>query len=221
MRIGTTLGAAALAAAGLASPALANPPDQERESKVIRRVLKDFGKLRGYRVDFSAEGGVAQGADHRLVDRTVAESYRADVLGRIARIQSPAAFRSRTDANEGAVEGNGRWMAMLATDDGRLLARLFEAPEKVLAEVNRFKRHAEWVPPEEDGAPSERLTFTSRSDDDEDDARGGTRERDDDRDSSGRDEDGPISHHLRVPGPVEVALDRFITITNSGCFSEG
>lgn len=218
-----------LAAAGVALlltvPALADPgPVQESEGKAIQRVVRSFSKLRGYAVTAQVEGGMAQGPDHRLTSYTVNTTYTALVHGAVCKVESPKpAFRPRL-GQAGAIQDGTRWMAMLATEDGRLMERLFPRPEAVLAECVRLKKVARWVQPTGQAdttspPPSEGSALDA--DDDEEDGAAGTQTRDDDQDDEGLESQAPPSHHIRIEGPPTVALEHFIRIQNSGCFSEG
>lgn len=205
----------------LVAPALAGPGDQESEGKAITRIARSFGKLRGYAMTAEVQGGMAQGADHRITAQTVNTTYSAVVLGTVCKVDAPqTAFRARLGEG-GTISSGGKWMAMLATDEGRLMERLFPRPEAVLAECVRLKKLARWVPPE--GGPQPAPAPDAPVVDADDDAPGGgTRSR-----SGGDDDDDGLasqvgaSHHLRIAGPPTVALEHFIRIQNSGCFSEG
>lgn len=215
--------AAGVAAALLALPALAGPPAQESEGKALQRVARSFGKLRSYAVTAQVEGGMAQGPDHRLSTYTVNTTYTALVHGPVCKVESPKpAFRARLGQG-GAIQDGVRWMSMLATEDGRLMERLFPRPEAVLAECVRLKKAARWVQPAgqaDTSAPPADAPTVDAEDVDEGGA-DGTTTRDQDDDDDGLESQAPASHHIRIEGPPTVALEHFIRIQNSGCFSEG
>jgi hypothetical protein len=204
---------------GLTASAAASP-GQDDASNTMRDVARDFSRLRSYHMTAQVAGGLARGVDHRLHESTVNESFAADVFRTVCRVDGPRqAFRMRTGRQEqGAIaREDGRWAGILTTDEGRLVQRLFLPPEQLLGEANRLRRHAQWV---DDGTSSQgssrdRAAPLPRSDED------GTQARDQQDDETGEAAPGPETHHLRVEGPPEVALEHFITITNSGCFSEG
>jgi hypothetical protein len=217
------VGALALGGAAVANPVRDKP---EKASSAVKRVGKAFSKLKSYRVAVSIQGGQAQGAEHRITQSTVNQSYQADVVRSLCRVASPQAYRPRSDSHAGAIEGGGGYKAMLATDAGRLLARLFLPAEQLLAEASRFKKTARWV--DEAGgltaeAPRPQI-LASRADDgdaaDEGGTRTGQRGRSDGS-AGGDDARGSVPHRIRVKGPSKVALEHFLTIQNSGCFTEG
>lgn len=203
--------------------ATAAPDKPEKPSSAVKRVAKAFSKLRSYRVSAEIRGGQARGAAHDIVSSTVNERYSAEVVSKLCRVSAPEAFRPRFDSQAGAISGQGRWMAMLATDDGRLLARLFLPAEQFLAEAAKYRRTAEWV--DAGGEGETPRVLASRSDDrSADQGATGTRTADD-RDRSSSDDaaesEAPQPRRLRVQGPNKVALQHFLTIQNSGCFSAG
>lgn len=214
--------AAGVAAALLAVPALAGPPGQEPEGKAIQRVARSFAKLRGYAVTVQVEGGMAQGPDHRLTSHTVNTTYTALVHGQVCKVESPTpAFRPRMGQG-GAIQDGVRWMSMLATEDGRLMERLFPRAEAVLAECVRLKKAARWVQPAGQGdTSSPRADDPVVDADDEEGGASGTTTRDEDEDDDGLESQAAASHHIRLEGPPTIALEHFIRIQNSGCFSEG
>ncbi len=202
----------------------ADPPDQDKGAKAeepeaaVSRVGRAFGQLRGYQVAATCQGGLAQGADHRIGTSTVNESWQATVAGTVCRVDAPQAFRLRTGQG-GAVQSGGRWMSLLASDEGRRLERLFVRPEAVVAECVRLKRLARWVEPEATGqgqAPAAPVAARADADDGGTQARGQGSD-----DSSAEVPPAPVSNHLRIVGPTTTALEHFTRIINSGCFAEG
>ena len=94
---------------------------------------------------------------------------------------------------------------------------LLPPAERFLAEASRFKKTARWL--DLGATPDDDSEAAPADSDDRDD--GQTRTGDsDDPDSSGEAE-VVQPRHLRVTGPSTVALEHFISVTNSGCFSEG
>lgn len=211
----TALAAALLLTLGLS--ALASPGQEpEDEGKAVQRIARAFTKLKSYAMECQVEGGQASGADHRITTSTVNTTYTAVVHGQVSRVDAPQqAFRARLGEG-GAIQNGARWGAMLSTDEGRLMERLFDRPEALLAECVRLKRAARWVLPE-GGLPAPPPTVdTADGDEPQPD---GTRERSDDDDGESRVR--IVSNHIRIVGPATVALERFIRIQNSGCFSAG
>lgn len=205
----------------LAAPALAGPDEAESEGKAITRLARSFTKLRGYAMTAEVQGGMAQGADHRITAQTVNTTYNAVVLGTVCKVEAPQqAFRTRLGQSGTISGGDGKWKAMLSTDEGRLMERLFPRPEEVLAECVRLKKLARWVPPAGGPQPAPEAPVVDAADD-EAPAADGTRERSGDEDDDGLASQVGVSHHLRIAGPATVALEHFIRIQNSGCFSEG
>lgn len=206
----------AAACALLALPALAEP---DPAGEVAARAAKDLARAESYRVNATVRGGKASSADHTLVATTVDESYAAEVTGKLCALTSPCqAFRLRADAAKGAVREGTRWMAILATDAGRKSARLFPGPEAVLARALRWKQKAAWVAPTAPlpGAPAGGQVQAGG---DEEQEPAGTRTGG--KDAPAEAPAAPVSHHIRIEAPAQVAVETFIEITNSGCFAEG
>jgi hypothetical protein len=216
MRKSTALAAALLLTLG--ASVFADPGQEpEDEGKAVQRIARAFTKLKSYAMDCQVEGGQAEGADHRITTSTVNTTYTAVVNGTVCRVDAPKqAFRPRLGEG-GAIQNGVRWGAMLSTDEGRLMERLFDRPEALLAECVRLKRAARWVLPE-GGQPEPAAPSVDAGD--EGPQPDGTRERDDDDDGQAS-RVRIVSNHIRIEGPPTVALDRFIRIQNSGCFSAG
>jgi hypothetical protein len=194
----------------------AQPDRVESPQKAVKRIAKAFGKLRSYQLAASVQVGEAIGEDSQIVNSTVSKQYRADVVGTLCQVESPRAYRPRHDALAGAIQAGTEYKRMLTTDDGRLLARLLPPAERFLAEASRFKKTARWL--DLGTTPDESEAASADADDGDD---GTTRTGDsDDPDSSGE-AAAAQPRHLRVTGPSTVALEHFISVTNSGCFSEG
>ena len=208
----------------LAAPVLAGPGEAESEGKAITRVARSFGMLRVYAMTAEVQGGMAQGPEHRITAQTVNTTYSAVVLGAVCKVDAPQlAFRTRAGQSGTITGGDGKWKAMLATDEGRLMERLFPRPEDVLAECVRLKKLARWVQPVGGPQPAPVPDAPTVDADDDAPAPAGTRSR---ANNGGDDDEGfasqvGASHHLRIAGPATVALEHFLRIQNSGCFSEG
>lgn len=207
-------------------PALAGPEQpakQESEAKALQRLVKAFGKLESYAVTAHVEGGQAEGAEHRITKSSVNTTYTALVYGPVCKVEAPKeAFRARL--GEGGAIGNGtRWVTMLSTDEGRLLERLFQRPEAVLAECMRMKALARWVAPPAGSqpAPGEAPAVDDGEGNPEDGAAGTKVRGGDDEDEDGLASQAPASNHLRISAPSTVAIEHFTRIQNSGCFAEG
>lgn len=203
----TLLIAGALALAGTTALAAPKP---EKASRALVRGAKQLAKLKSYTVDFSVSGGVAKGADHALIEQRVNENWTAQVRGKVAQLNSGEAFRLRRADLKGAIKQSLNWKALLATDEGRLIGRLFKDPEVTLAMAVRSKKRARWLAPEGGEASSAAPS---------DEPSEGTRAQ---RSGSGAEaDDGPLPTVLVVEGPAIEAIRHFEQIVSSGCFSEG
>jgi hypothetical protein len=194
----------------LCGPALANDPEPAK--KAVERVARAFARLDGYAVTATVRGGEARGAEHTLGALVVDERYDAQVSGRLCKVgdaRGHEAFRLRAGEG-GAIADGARWMSILATDEGRLLERVFARPEALLAECVKLKRGARWVQPEQ-VAPS----FVPV---DDDEPTTGTRERDEDATAE---VEAPASNHVRIVAAGQVAVERFTQLVASGCFGGG
>lgn len=191
------LGLAALAALIAASGTLAAPPPSAGDT--LRDAARGLVRSGSYHVTVRVVGGVATGADHRIASPVTDQCYEADVIGGVTRVESPLAFRT---ARGGAIQNENRWVSILATDEGRLLDRLFEPLDRALEEAVALRRLATFLGEGDDPAAGEAQS------------EGGTTARD-------REGDEVASRHIRIDGPPETALERFLEIQNSGCMSAG
>jgi hypothetical protein len=183
-------------------------------------VTKQLAQEQSYRFTASVRGGKAKGDDHPLVDVTVDQAYTADVTGKLCALTTPCqAFRLRADAGKGAVREGTRWMAILATDDGRKAARLCPGPEATLARALRWKQKAEWVAPAGAPQPSAPAEEGALEEGGQEQPSAGTREGG--KGGPAEAPSQPTPHHIRIEGPAQVAVEVFTEITNSGCFSAG
>tara|TARA_B100000965_G_scaffold330908_1_gene294840 strand:+ start:736 stop:1386 length:651 start_codon:yes stop_codon:yes gene_type:complete len=210
---------AALALVALAAPGVAKPK-APKPGKVLKEAAKELSKLKSYRVDFQVLGGTAQSAEHTLTDTRVNQSWNAKVLGKVDSLNGEQAFRLRRGGDDGAILEGSNWKAMLATEKGRLISRLFERPEAALAKAYKHRKRAQWVQPK-DGAQQQQASAPApqAADADED----GTRTKKDEQKSGpgSAAESGPVSHVIRVEAPPVEAVTHFNRIVTSGCFSEG
>ncbi|MCA8924993.1 MAG: hypothetical protein KDD82_24500 [Planctomycetes bacterium] len=201
------LGCALIAGGGTALAA----PKPESAAKALVRGAKQLAQLKSYRIEFSVSGGLAKGADHALVETRVNESWTGAVRGKVVQLNQGEGFRLRRGEFEGAIQDGLQWKALLATDKGRLLGRLFKDPEATLARALRSKRRATWLAPvagaSADGAPAQAET--------EDGTRSGS------RGASSELDEGPLPTVLEVEGPAIEAIQHFEQIVSSGCFAEG
>lgn len=206
-------------------PALAGPESkQESEAKALQRIAKSFGKLESYAVTVHVSGGQAEGPDHRITKSSVNTTYTAVVHGQVQKVETPKeAYRARLGGG-GAIANGTKWSAILSTDEGRLLERLFQRPEAVLAECVRMKSLARWVEPgTEQPAPSRKPKVDIGLDVGQpaDAPPPTTKERGGEDDDQGLASEAPVSNHLRITAPPTVAIEHFTRIQNSGCFAEG
>lgn len=211
--VGAALALVALAAPGVAKPKAPTP------GKVLKDAASELRKLKSYRVDFQVLGGTAQSADHTLTDTRVNQSWNAKVLGKVDSLNGEQAFRLRRGGDNGAILEGSNWKAMLATEKGRLISRLFQRPEDALAMAYKHRKRATWVEPK-DGAQQQASAPAPQAADAEED---GTRTKKDEQKSGpgSAAESGPVSHVIRVEAPPVEAVTHFNRIVTSGCFSEG
>ena len=198
-------------ALALTAGAIAAAPKPESAAKALKRGAKQVAKLKSYRVDFSVSGGLAKGADHTVIESRVSESWTAEVRGGITQLNQGEVFRRRRADLAGAIKAGMHWKALLATDKGRMVGRLFKDPEVMLATALRSKKRARWLTPSTSNGPE----ISSEAD-----ADGGTRSGP--RGGPGSHlEEGPLPTVLEVEGPAVEAIRHFEQIVSSGCFSEG
>lgn len=190
-------------------------PDQEKPRKTLKRVYKELRKLRSYRVDFSVQGGTATGKEHTFQDTRVNQSWSAQVLGKVDNLNGGVAFRLRPGGKGGAIQEGGNWKALLATDQGRLIERLFKRPEIALGEALRHSKRAKWILPEQGAQPVGRPEAGSEAEGE------GTQSRKDAKGEGSESESLPRAHVIRVEAPAQEAVKHFNRIIASGCFSEG
>jgi hypothetical protein len=228
MRRGKVLLAAGFFALA-STAALANPGGEKEEapSKAASRLAKGFMKLKSYAADCTVQGGTGDPKTLRITGALANESYQAEVHGTISKISGSAeAFRMRT-GQAGAVRDGLIWKAILGSDTGKKVERLFARPESVLAEVERSKKSARWIAPEGGSRPSPGPQPKAPAKiDDEEAAKGGddgTRERAGEDEASEKAPEGvvPSSHHLRVQGEQSIAVEVFNRVANSGCMGGG
>lgn len=203
----------------------------EDPAAVVQRVVKDLGKLDSYRVEFEIDGGQAEGSEHRVVGNRVSRRWTAETWKGLTSIDGGAAWRPRANGT-GAIKDGMVWRSILATDEGRLLERLFVRPEEVLARVQALRKKARWAPLEAGGQAAVAAALAAVEDEDEDEPQGdgageGTRE----KRKAGAKSKRPAkpkpgdpttsSHRVVVEGPPQVALEQFTALQNSGCFEAG
>ncbi len=218
---------------GLAVLALTVPASAKEEaaSKAVKRATKSMSKLKSYRVRATVQGGMAQGAEHKITASRVNESYDCEVNGTLAHIRGgKEAFRLRAGKEgSGAIKDAGVWKAILVTPEGKIIERLFQRPEHHFAKMSQFKKLAKWLPADpadaKASAPQVDIDF---GDSDEDEAAPApkeetkkTRVRKGKKSKSKAGQDGPVSHRFRIVGPAAEAINQFTTIVNSGCLGGG
>lgn len=195
----------------------------DEEGDAVLRVVKAFGKLDSYQVEFKAQGGEAEGADHRIVTSSVDRTWSAEVHGALCKLDGGTAWRPRLGAGQGAIKEGMVWKALLSTSEGALLDRLFVRPEDVLARVRALKSKARWAPTEgnETGPVAPSLQSSDEPGEPEKTDAAGTREKR--KPGKGASKAGPTAstHRLVIEGPPQMALDQFIALQNSGCMSGG
>lgn len=225
MKTARQVGLALAVALASGSLALAKPEKQEKPASALKRAQNELRKLKGYRVDFQVQGGTAKGPEHAFQDMRVNQTWSAQVLGKVDNLNGGVAFRLRPGAEDGAIQEGGRWKAMLATEQGRLIARLFKGPELQLAEALKHSRRAEWLDPAPEAGKAGQAPDAESESDAESDAGSGPKETKtrsgDDTGPGSKVADGPLSHVIRIEGPAQEAVTNFNRIVSSGCFSEG
>ena len=185
-------------------------PKPESAAKALGRGAKQLAKLKSYRVDVSVSGGLAKGADHTVTESRVNESWNAETLGKLTRLNQGEGFRLRRSDLSGAIQQGVSWKAMLATDKGRLIGRLFKDPEVLLGQALRSKKRARWLAPVGGATPA-----AAPQDAPEEGTRSGPR-------GEGSElAEQPLPTVLEVEGPAIEAIRHFEEIVSSGCFSEG
>lgn len=193
---------------------------QEKPAKALKRVYKELKKLKSYRVDFSVQGGTATGKEHTFQDTRVNQTWSALVRGKVDNLNGGVAFRLRPGGKGGAIQEGGNWKALLATDQGRLIERLFKRPEVALGEALRHSKRGKWLAPE-GAAPGQQGAQPQAADEAQPDA-DGTQSREETKEGSGSVKESlPLSHVIRVEAPAQEAVKHFNRIIASGCFSEG
>lgn len=198
-------------------PAQAKP---EKASKALRAAAKELTKRKSYRVDFTVRGGTARGEDHAFTETRVNQSWSASTRGKVVRLNGGDAFRLRRRDLDGAIQTAQGWKALLATDQGRLIGRLFQSPEVALAEAYKQRRNARWVESETPvGGSAERPSLPAG----DDQTAGGTRARRVERSSEAGEAKGEerLPRVIRVEGQPKEAVTHFNRIVTSGCFTEG
>ena len=203
----------------LACGSLAGAKDtaQETPGKALKRGYKELKKLKSYRVDFSVQGGTAVSAKHTFQSTVVNETWSAQVRGRVDNLNGGVAFRLRPGGKGGAIQESGSWKALLATDKGRLLERLFTRPEVALGEALRHSKRGQWLAPQGGASAPQPQAAEKKADADKD----GTQSRDEDTGPGSVKETLPLSHVIVVEAPATEAITHFNRIIASGCFSEG
>lgn len=197
----------------------------EKPKTALKRVVKKLHRLKSYKVDAHVKGGEATGKDHRIMTATVDKAFSALVRGKVSKVDGKA-YRRRLRGADGAIDVSGTWKKLLATQDGRLISRLFLRPEEHLSNALRYAKHAKWVAGQKTSstapAPTSKgIDFESKADDGD---AGGTQARQTKtvkKRSAFRKTVEITSNVIRIEAPAQLAVKQFNTIVNSGCFSEG
>ena len=219
MRI--TLVGVALAVCATGGLAEAKP---EKPKTALKRVVKKLHRLKSYKVNAHVKGGEATGKDHRVSRATVDKAFSALVRGKVSKVDGRA-YRRRLRGANGAIDVSGTWKKLLATQDGRLISRLFLRPEEHLSNALRYSKRAKWVGGAKTNAKapvatSKGIDFESKAD--EGDASGTqARKKKTVKKSSAWKKQEITSNVIRIEAPARLAVKQFNTIVNSGCFSEG
>lgn len=205
-----------LACGALATAKPNKKKKQGKPSKALKSAFKELRKLKSYRVDFSVKGGTARGAEHTVQTPTVSQTWSAQVRGKVDNLNDGAAFRLRRGGQSGAIRDSGNWKALLATDKGRLIGRLFKRPEVALGEALRHSKRGKWLPaPSSDAQPSI-APGASPTPSDGTQSRAETQKK-----AKSGEQSTPRMHMIRIEAPAQEAVKQFNRIVASGCFSEG
>lgn len=208
----------ALTALLVAAPADAKP---ESPGVALKRVVKQLKKLKSYRVNAHVKGGQAEGEKHTVPSPKVNENFNCVVKGKVAEINRKA-FRWRFKGANGAIKKGRNWKAMLATEEGRLIGRLFLRPEEHLANALKYKKKAKWLAGQKTSAKDTGNLFEEEEGAQAEGAKGTRERKGTKKKSKARKPKFEItSNVIRVEAPAELAVQNFNTIVNSGCFSEG
>jgi hypothetical protein len=186
-------------------------------SKQLKSAYTKINRAKSYRVSASIVGGVSDNEQHKMNQRTVAESYEAEVYRKVMHVTNLKAYRT---PKKGTLLAEGVWKNLLADRDGKKCDRLFPFPEVLLVRALRYARAAKWVK-DPDADPEEEKDKPDKPARGEDEEEVG--------ESSGRtevagtaeDEDGDLPRYIRVDTPVKEALTHVLEVESSGCLSGG
>lgn len=170
--------------------------------KAVRAAAKDFLRLtakQGYSTELTIAGGMANSADHKIVDQAVSEEYSGLVRGPLMHMPEEQIFRT---TDKGALFDGDIWRKLQSTADGKKLDRLFTFPERLLSEAAQKPTKVEWLESELEVAKGERKKPAGKT---------AVAEREDNR----------LFNKLRVTLSDKTALQYFIEVQNSGCLSGG
>lgn len=171
--------------------------------KVLKKASSDLLKQAqkaGFTTRLSVAGGMANNADHKIVDQAVGEAYFGRTRGPVMFLPERQIFRTPT---KGAQFTGEIWRVLQATADGKKLDRLFAFPERVLLEASKKATKVEWL----DSKVAPKIVKKEK-------AKGRTS-------VGGSEHEEKVFHRMRVTLPSEMALKYFIDMQKSGCLSGG
>lgn len=181
----------------LSSVALADDAD-----KVLKEAVKATLKIPSFRTSASIEGGLAVGAEHRIVTSKLNASYETETYKGLTHVTSPFDAYRLDGSTNGALFIEERWKSLNGFDSGRQMNKILKPMAQILTEINDLRKTAVWIddgelPPVARG-PTGSGTTTDPAPSDQ-----------------------PWTRHIRVEGPAKVAMSHFNDIQNSGCFNAG
>lgn len=183
-------------------PAIALAGDEASEkkpdaTKMLKKVVRSFAKEKNYQIKLEVRGGFSSTPDHKVPAPRVLQSYEADYLRGsipVMQVSNPQVIRT---PEKGAIRSAGNWMQLLAVSEGAMVERLFSFPHQVIVDAITSGASVSWKASET------------------------KKERDGDG-LTGVVRDVEVQPNvLLVEVPTKVAIQRYTTIQNSGCTSEG
>ena len=169
---------------------------------MLKQVAKNLAKAKSFNVSCDVVGGISTSAKHEVSQVTVDKDYAGNFYRTVMHMPKEGAFRT---PKAGAIRNGGNWYKIQSLRAGRMIDRLFQFPQKVLADSLEKPKNVEWiwVGDEQPAVTEEKVE------------KGGTKVVWDKTKNKG------IPHTLRVTLPPKQSLDKFIMVQNSGCISGG
>ena len=221
----STSGTTAVKAAPLAAAKKKKIPSASSQLSKAFRALK---KTKNYTIEASVLGGLSNNPEHKVVKRSVTETYGASIFQGarepIMHIPRIRAYKM-PKPGKGVIFDGGEWRRILSTKTGVKMDRLVGFPNLILAEAMKYAKTARWLPKDE---VPKGFTFSDKSveeedtDDDEESSDRNKKGRTAVRKSSKSDKDTSRPRVLRVEAHPKQALSIWIKrVENSGCMKDG